>query len=735
MSDVQATNNPGASGQVGLGKGRPQPVGAIAGESELVGPKKVVAVLLFCFICVALNYIGAQIANALSLPFYFDNLGIVLAGVFGGYIPGIVVGYITNFVTSLSDPSSFYYCLISVINAILVAFGARRGWFKKIPTILLLVVLLAFSGGVLGSVITWFLYGPGEGVAYTFESFLQMAGYNFLIDLGDKAITMAVALIIMKLLPERLTGLLDLSIWQQTPLDREQFLAVRHTQTRSFSLRTKIVFIVGLVMVIVAVVATYISFIMYHGANIEAQTRAGIGTVNLAAEQIDADQINTFMVQGEDTPGYKRTEKALADIRDSFDDVQYVYVYKIMEDGCHVVFDPDTAEEPGSDLGDVIPFEGAFEPYVDDLLNGRPIDPIISNDSYGWLLTIYQPVYDSNGWCACYVAVDISMDRVMAEESTFLARIIILFLAFFVLVCAIAIWLAEYGIILPVNSIALASSSFAFESESARADGVEQLRSLNVHTADEVENLYKAVTKTSEDTVQFIADAHEKADTIERMQDNLILVMADLVESRDQFTGDHVRKTAAYTKITMEQMRREGMYPDILTDEFIANVVKSAPLHDIGKIVVSDQILNKKGRLTDEEFEIMKRHTLAGAEILEGAKGAVSEGSYLDEACRLAAYHHEKWNGKGYPYGLSGEDIPLSARIMAVADVFDALVSKRSYKEGMPIEKALDIICKDAGTHFDPQVAQAFLHAEDEVRAIAAQHGDAAGTAVDIRDA
>jgi len=326
------------------------------------------------------------------------------------------------------------------------------------------------------------------------------------------------------------------------------------------------------------------------------------------------------------------------------------------------------------------------------------------------------------------------MDYVMADEQAFLARVIILFLAFFILICAIAIWLAEYGIIMPINTIAQTSSSFAFDNESMRAESVEQLRELNVKTADEVENLYTAVVKMSEDTVRFIADAQEQAATIERMQENLIMVMADLVESRDQFTGDHVRKTAAYTKITMEQMRREGMYPDELTDEFISNVVKSAPLHDVGKIVVSDTILNKPGRLTDEEFDIMKRHTVAGAEILEGAKGAVSEGSYLDEACRLAAYHHEKWNGRGYPYGLSGEDIPLSARIMAVADVFDALVSKRSYKDGMPIEKALDIIRKDAGTHFDPLVAQAFLHAEAEARVIAAQHGDDVGTAADIRD-
>jgi HD-GYP domain-containing protein (c-di-GMP phosphodiesterase class II) len=165
-------------------------------------------------------------------------------------------------------------------------------------------------------------------------------------------------------------------------------------------------------------------------------------------------------------------------------------------------------------------------------------------------------------------------------------------------------------------------------------------------------------------------------------------------------------------------MRREGICPDVLTNEFISNVYQSAPLHDIGKIAVSDVILNKPGRLTEEEFVIMKSHTIAGQEILEKAKSAVSESSYLDEAQRLAAYHHEKWDGTGYPYGLAGEEIPLSARIMAVADVFDALVSKRSYKEGFPVETAFAIIEEGIGTHFDPQVARAFLHAKDKACAV-----------------
>jgi energy-coupling factor transport system substrate-specific component len=167
----------------------------------------------------------------------------------------------------------------------------------------------------------------------------------------------------------------------------------------------------------------------------------------------------------------------------------------------------------------------------------------------------------------------------------------------------------------------------------------------------------------------------------------------------------------------MRQLKKEGIYTDQLTEAFMYDVVNSAPLHDIGKIQVSDTILNKPGRLTEEEFEIMKTHTTAGALVIQHAMDMVSEDNsgYLKEAMNLAHYHHEKWDGSGYPCGLKGEEIPLSARIMAVADVFDALVSRRSYKDGFPFEKAMAIIEEGCGSHFDPKVAGALMHASDEV--------------------
>lgn len=195
------------------------------------------------------------------------------------------------------------------------------------------------------------------------------------------------------------------------------------------------------------------------------------------------------------------------------------------------------------------------------------------------------------------------------------------------------------------------------------------------------------------------------------MQFNIITLMADIVENRDNNTGGHIKRTARYVEMIAKELKRRGEYSEILTDKYIENMIVAAPLHDIGKIHISDVVLNKPGKLTDEEFEIMKTHTTAGRDLLVHAKDELGESQYLDMAIEMAAYHHEKWNGSGYPCGLKGSEIPLCARIMAVADVFDALTAKRCYKNAMPLEKAIAIIREESETHFDPIVCNAFLSA------------------------
>ncbi len=199
------------------------------------------------------------------------------------------------------------------------------------------------------------------------------------------------------------------------------------------------------------------------------------------------------------------------------------------------------------------------------------------------------------------------------------------------------------------------------------------------------------------------------------MQHNIIITMADIVENRDESTGGHIRRTAKYVEIIAEELLSEGWYQSVLNKQYIKDMVVAAPLHDIGKIHVPDSILKKQGKLTDEEYEIMKSHTTEGRKLLLHAENSLGHFSYLDIAVEMAYGHHEWWNGKGYPQGIAEHNIPLCARIMAVADVFDAIVSRRCYKGSMSINEAYAIIEKEKGTHFDPIVVSAFLAARDRI--------------------
>ena len=212
-----------------------------------------------------------------------------------------------------------------------------------------------------------------------------------------------------------------------------------------------------------------------------------------------------------------------------------------------------------------------------------------------------------------------------------------------------------------------------------------------------------------------IRDTEERRKEFASLRDSFILTLASLVEERDASTGQHIRKTSAYVKIIVYKLREREDFKEALTDEFVDNIIRSAPLHDIGKINVPDAILNKPGRLTPEEFNVMKTHAAIGGRIISRIIRMTPHAEYLYEAVNLATYHHEHWDGKGYPEGLAGRAIPLSARIMAVADVFDALVSNRAYKKGFPLEKAFAIIREESGTHFDPVVVDAFFAAQREI--------------------
>ena len=205
---------------------------------------------------------------------------------------------------------------------------------------------------------------------------------------------------------------------------------------------------------------------------------------------------------------------------------------------------------------------------------------------------------------------------------------------------------------------------------------------------------------------------------LEHYQHEMVMGFATLVENKDDSTGGHIRRSSSYAVLIAKVLRKNQKYRDVITRDYLDNLAQSAPMHDIGKVGIPDAVLQKPGKLTEEEFAKMKEHPVIGGKIIRDTFGHLFNGEYENMAYQVAMYHHEKWNGRGYPERLSGTDIPLCARIMAVADVFDAVSAKRCYRDALPLEECYSIIEKGRGTDFDPEIVDAFLSNKDKVEEI-----------------
>jgi len=268
----------------------------------------------------------------------------------------------------------------------------------------------------------------------------------------------------------------------------------------------------------------------------------------------------------------------------------------------------------------------------------------------------------------------------------------------------------------------------------ARAESEDVVHGFNLGGVDYITKPFKGIELRSR--VRNHLELHAYRSNLERLveersreaellKDVIIEAMGELAEYRDPETGSHIHRTRAYVQVLAEALVREGHFLDILTPDYIVLLWKSAPLHDIGKVAIRDSILLKPGKLTPEEFDAMKMHTLFGEEVIANLEQMAGQPtSFLSCAKEIAGSHHEKYDGSGYPRGLSKEDIPLAGRIMAVADVYDALISKRVYKNSMSHKEAMKIMKEGKGNHFDPVLIEAFLEVESTFSQIAATNAD-----------
>lgn len=213
-------------------------------------------------------------------------------------------------------------------------------------------------------------------------------------------------------------------------------------------------------------------------------------------------------------------------------------------------------------------------------------------------------------------------------------------------------------------------------------------------------------------------EVNRKTAQLKQLQKKMLYGFAEIVENKNMITGNHIKRTSSYARAIAEELRKDGYCANVITNTFISRLQVIAPLHDIGKVSVPDGILDKPGKLTPEEFEVVKTHTTNGKAMIERVLSPEEDSAYFDMAKNIAYYHHEKWNGDGYPEKLAGDNIPLEARIMAVADVFDALVSARPYKEAYDMDKAFNIITDESGKQFDPNIVNAFVQIRTKIETI-----------------
>jgi putative two-component system response regulator len=223
--------------------------------------------------------------------------------------------------------------------------------------------------------------------------------------------------------------------------------------------------------------------------------------------------------------------------------------------------------------------------------------------------------------------------------------------------------------------------------------------------------------KTHLDIDQLI---RERTAHVSRLQNSMVSVLANIVENRDKETGGHIERTSAYIKILLEEMANRGVYLEEISGWDTEKIISSARMHDLGKISITDIIMNKPSRLSEEEFEIMKTHAEEGERIIDEIISQTGEGEFLRNARLFAGCHHERWDGSGYPHGLKGEEIPLQGRIMAIVDVYDALVSERPYKKAIADEEAVKMIMEKSGAHYDPKIAEVFYEAREHFKAVRA---------------
>ncbi|MCR5655620.1 MAG: HD domain-containing protein [Lachnospiraceae bacterium] len=687
---------------------------------------RALAVLIGIFI----NVLFSFLAKTFGWIVYPEVLGTMLVAAIGGIFPGVTTAVFSGTICMFLDSEALYYIFIDAVFALAIAAFVKSGKSRVRDYASFILASALIRGGLYG-IVQWGILGGGADfrIIETVENMYEVTHIsrfslcifiNILLSFVNILFSLALSALILRFIPKEFGEQILNSGWQQKPLSKSEVKKINFWgKDVAHSVRSRITFLIVTISLALVFIMACIGINLFLQSSEADNVTQSWDMAKFAAANINADKVDMYLDRGSATNGYDDTKRLLGGVRASNSHIKRLYVARFTEEGAFVAFDLTEDEETALAPGDEMQLTGDWS-YLFDLYAGKEVGPIKDRTNDHWTITVFEPVLTKSGECVCHVAVVASLDYITTNIRNIAFRMALSLTGFLFLILVIAMWVTGYYTVYPINSIAECIDGFvdAKDDQAKLDENVRKLRKLDVRTEDEVEKMYQAISDMAASMAEQMRDIRHYADTTAQMQNGLLVTMADLVESRDSDTGAHIQKTAAYVRIVLNGLQQKGYYAEKLTPKYMYDVEMSAPLHDVGKINIPDAVLNKPGKLTDEEFAIMKTHTTVGKIIMERAISTVQGDSYLKEARNMAAYHHERWDGKGYPEGLHGEVIPLSARIMAVADVFDALSSPRVYKPAFPLEKALEIIQEGSGTQFDPKCVEVFMESLDEVKEV-----------------
>ena len=499
-------------------------------------------VFLVCFNALLLNLVGSFVTHHFNMTIYLDTCGTIFIAALGGYVPGIAVGFFTNLITSIFEPQQMYFCTVNILVAAYAAYFARKGFFKNLGKVMMMILPLA----LVSSISAFMIYN----LLNTTNFFQTVTKFhlNFLTNLVgeflDKGLSLTVAFVLLKSIPKSTVAAFKLVGKRQAPLTDEMQQEINRKNYLSSSLRTKTLTILMVSSLFVSFSLSFISYLLFRDAAISDRVKTVDSMVAVILNELNPNHIDEYIKLGRSYEEYRDIEEKLYAIKNSNTRIQCIYIYRIEEDGCHVVFDLDSAIERADNPGQVVPLDYAAEPYRDDLLAGRPIPPIFSDDEYGKLLTMFKPLYDHNGKCQCYAIIDFSLEVLADHMRSFTIKLLALFTGCFIFIFVVGLWFIENNIILPVNSMAYCARNFAYDNPDDRRKHFDRIKGLKISTGDEIENLYSALIRMTDNISLYLENLQIEKVRVENMK--LQVFAMDELAHKDSLTG--IKNKAAYNR-------------------------------------------------------------------------------------------------------------------------------------------------------------------------------------------